>query len=365
VHGAEDAVGDQRVARARPGHDQVRAQCLRLVPVAELAHHVGHAAQAHLLLRAAALAEAHRGAERLARPRVVARDLVGGAEALEDLGGLDGQAMLERERQPGADHGDALVVGAELDGGHALQAERPRAQVGALGADRLVARGSRRGHRLVVAARALVVAGHDQTLGRRLAGQVVGGVGLGGHAPGGQRVLAVALQGVQRRDPALGIGKRAARALRVAGGDHLALCPCGLAQITGQLGVVRVAVERLQAIPGALARRPQVQRLAAEACGVPVGVHRGAPRDRLHQRLERARGVAGGDPVARDLGRVALFERLGDAAVQRAPLEPGDVVVQRLADQRVPEGGLPRLGLAQHARGEQLADAGLTAEVRH
>ena len=101
VDRAEHAVGDERVVRARARADQPLAQLDGLVPVAELAQHVGHAAEAHLLERAGVpgLAEPERRRERVAGAAVVTRDLVGGAQALVDLRGLRGQLVLEREGQ--------------------------------------------------------------------------------------------------------------------------------------------------------------------------------------------------------------------------------------------------------------------------
>ena len=105
-----------------------------------------------------ALAQPEGRAERIAGAAVVARDLVGGPEPLVDLGRLGGQLVLEGERQPAADDLDALLVGAALDPGHAVQAQRAGAEVGAVGAHGLGRRelGGRR--RLAVPAGALQVA---------------------------------------------------------------------------------------------------------------------------------------------------------------------------------------------------------------
>ena len=120
-------------------------------------------------------------------------------------------------------------------------------------------------------------------------------------------------------------------------------------EIAGQLGVERVLLEDGDALRAPLALRPQLQRLAPEARGVAVCVDRDASRDRGQQRLERTRVVARGEPVRRDLRGIVIAgaERLGQAPVKRAPPQPRDVVVDRLARERVAEPRAARLGLDQ------------------
>ena len=90
----------------RPAHSS-----LDLLPVAELAQHVGHAAEARVLehVGPAQLAQPDRGSERLARGAVVGDDLVRGGEPLVDLCGLARELVLERESETRADLRDAVV----------------------------------------------------------------------------------------------------------------------------------------------------------------------------------------------------------------------------------------------------------------
>ena len=129
---------------------------------------------------AARFAEADRGVERRVRAAVVARDLQRRAEPLVDLGGLEREPVLEREREPGADRLHAVVELAALGPRDALEPEGPRAQVDALGASPASSpRQARELDRLAVLAGALQVAGGDQSLGGGLAGEAVGGEGVG------------------------------------------------------------------------------------------------------------------------------------------------------------------------------------------
>ena len=88
-----------------PGRRSSSRELRGALPVAQLAQHVGHAAEARVLhaVGAARLAEADRGGERIARAAVVARDLVGRAEPLVDLRRLERELVLERQREPGPD----------------------------------------------------------------------------------------------------------------------------------------------------------------------------------------------------------------------------------------------------------------------
>ena len=259
--------------------------------------------------RLPALAQPDRRAERVARAAVVARDLVRGAEPLVDLGGLRGQLVLEREGEAGADDLDAVVVRAALDPRDALEPHRAGAQVGAIGAHRLGPRPLGRRRRLGVEPRALQVAGDDEPLGRRLARQAVRRVGLRRDAARGERPLAIALQRVDARDAPLGVGERPAGAGGPARGDDLALRTRRLPELTGELGVDRVALDDRETLRSPLALGPDVERLPPEAGGVAVRVHRGGGRDRVEQRLERARRVARREPVRGHLRRVRVRAR--------------------------------------------------------
>jgi hypothetical protein len=213
---------------------------------------------------------------------------------------------------------------------------------------------------------ALQVTGGHEPLGRRLAGQAIGRVGLRRDAPSGVRTLAVALQRVDARDAPLGIGQGPARAGGAARRDDLALRPRRLAEIPGELRVHRVALDDRQAFESAFALRPDVERLPTQPRRIPVGVNRGPGRDRVEQRLQRSRHVARGEPVRRHLCRVgaASAQRLGQAAVKRAAAQPWNVLVDRLANQRMAKHGSSRLTLADQAGRQQLGEPVLPADRR-
>ena len=195
-------------------------------------------------------------------------------------------------------------------------------------------------------------------------GKAVGRVGLRRDAAGRERTLAVALQRVDGGHPPLGVGERAPRPLRPPRRDDLALGARRLAELAGQLGVARVLLQDGDALRAALALGPEVERPAPEVGRVAVGVDRGTLGDRLQQRVERARGVACRDPVRGDLPAVAAGARelLGEPAVERSAAQPGDVVVQRIARERVAEGGAARLGLDDQPAGEQLGEPASASE---
>ena len=218
-----------------------------------------------------------------------------------------------------------------------------------------------------MAAGARQVARGDQALRGGLAGDAVGGEGVRGDAACGQRALAVALQVVDRGEPALGVGERAAGALRAPRRHHLALRPARLGELARELREPRVALEHRDPLGAPLPLRPHVERLAPEPRRVAIRVHRGQLVDRPHERVERAGSVARGQPVAGDLRvtAAALLERDGQPAVQRAPAQPRHVLVDRVARERVTEGGPAALELLDQAAGEQLVEARLAAQRGH
>ena len=188
----------------------------------------------------------------------------------------------------------------------------------------------------------------DQPLGRRLARQAVGRVGLGGDAAGGQRALAVALERVDAGDPPLGVGQRAPRPLGPPRRDDLALGPRASLELAGQLGVARVLLQHGDALAGRARPRARGRAPGARGGRVAVGVHGRALGDRV-ERARRARGWgrarrASGRRSRRGRRRVAR-ERLGQPAVEPAAPQPRHVLVDRLARQRVPERRPARLGL--------------------
>ena len=128
----------------------------------------------------------------------------------------------------------------------------------------------------------------------------------------------------------------------------------------------RVLLDHREALGVALALGPELERLQPEARRVAVRVDGHAPVDRLEERIQRARDVARGQPVGRDLGGVVAAvgeEGLGEAAVQGPPPQPRHVLIDRLARQRLAEPRAPRLGLDQAPVGQQLGDALLVLHV--
>jgi hypothetical protein len=97
--------------------------------------------------------------------------------------------VLERQRQAAAHQLDPLLELAALGARDSLQAERPRPQVGPLGATGLLSGEMGELDGVAVAAGALQVARRDQPLRGGLSGQSVGGERLGGHAPRCERPL--------------------------------------------------------------------------------------------------------------------------------------------------------------------------------
>ena len=151
--------------------------------------------------------------------------------------------MFEREREPGSDRVHPLVEVPALDARDPLEPEAPRPQVDALREPGLLTRLAGERDRLRVFAGAPQVARRDQSLGGGLAGKRVGGEGVGGDDARGERACAVALELVDRRQAALGIGERAAGARRAPCRHDLALRAGCLSQLAGQLRDVRVTLE--------------------------------------------------------------------------------------------------------------------------
>ena len=332
-------------AAARPARSAPRHSSSALVPVAELAQHVGHAAQATLLeaRRRRALAQPDRGrraprARRRSRRRSRARCRAAGRPRPPPRVSSCSSASDE----PGADRLDALVERAALDAGDALEARAP-APAGRsarrASPPRRRAGASRRG--LGVAPGALEVAGGDQPLGRRLAGQAVGGVGLGGDAPGGERRARG--RPAARRSRRSGARRRPARARRPRRGarprPRAARAP-PRPRSPAQLGVARVALERGEALGAALALGPQLERLAPEARRRRGRRgRRRAPSIAAQQRVERARRVAGARasaPRPRPRSPPRALERLGERG---GAARAGAATARRRRSRRARAGG--------------------------
>ena len=113
--------------------------------------------------------------------------------------------------------------------------------------------------------------------------------------------------------------------------------------------------------------RPQLERLPVGVGRVAVRVHGtgvgGGAQQRLASLLARVRAQpVGGDVAAR---RARRRQRLGERAVVGPAAGPGEVGVQRLARERVPEAAGARVELAHEPVLEQLADAVVARQGRH
>ena len=236
---SKDAVRDQGGVRVGVGGTQVIRDLHGPVPVAQLAQHVGHAAEAGVLhsLATVRLAEAEGGRECVPGAAVVAGDLVRRAQTLVHLRRLEGQLVFERQRKPGLDGLHSFVELAALDARDPFESQGPGAQIGPLRTRGLLTGAARQLNRVAVKARAVNVAGGDQPLGRGFAWEAVGGEGVGRDAAGSECPLAISLELVDRRQPTLGVGKCPAGALGAPGGNHLALRAGRLGQLARQLGV--------------------------------------------------------------------------------------------------------------------------------
>ena len=286
------------------------------------------------------LAQPDRRPERLARAAVVARHLVRGAEPLVDLGGLERQLVLEREREPGADDRDPVVERAELDLGDALEAHRARAQVRALGAHRLLAGEPRGRGGLGVVPGALQVGGGDEPLGGRLARQAVGGEGLRGDAAGGERRACD--RPAARRSRRCGARRRRAPGPRPRRGaprrPRAAPAPPRRGRRRARRGprtARRPRCARRRARPRARARAPGA-RGARRRDG--RGPRRGRRSPRAAPRARAGVSRAASQCVATSAGSWSRARSASaKPAVQRAPPQPRHVVVDRLARERVAE----------------------------
>ena len=142
------------------------------------------------------------------------------------------------------------------------------------------------------------------------------------------------------------------------------------------LDLVRLGGHRQQAhvieardLLGILDARPQLERALGQIGGLAVGVDR-VRRARGGDRAAQRRGlIAGRRVVAGDrrgslelaviVGAAALLERARQREVQLAALAGQQVVVQRLAQQRVAEAEAPVVAGDQHLLGDRLAQRGL------
>jgi hypothetical protein len=317
-------------------------------------------------IAAVGLAEPDRGREGVAGAAVVAGDLAGRAEPLVDLRRHEGELVLERERKGGADRLDPVLKLAGLGACDPLQAERSRAEIDPLRAVRFFDRMSGELDRLAVRSPALQVAGRDQALRGGLSGKPVRRKAFGGDQPRGERAVAIALELVDRREPALGVGQRTAGSLRAPRRDHLALGSRRLGEVAGELRKACVPLEHGDPIRAALALGPEVERLAADARRVAIRVHCREVVDGPHQRVQRTRVVTRREPVGGHgrLVATALLEHFREPAVEGAATKPGHVLVHRIAGERMAEHCLAPVGLDEQAAGEKLVEPTVCADRR-
>jgi hypothetical protein len=266
----------------------------------------------------ARLAQGDGGRERLAGAAIVRGGLERRAEPLVDGRGVDGEPVLQRERQAAAHELDPFLELPALGARDSLQPECPRAQIGPLRAFGLLAGKVGELHGIAVVAGALQVAGRHEPLGGSLARQPVRRERLCRHPARRERALAIALQVADAGEAPLGVRQRPAGALRASRRDHLALRARGLGQLAGELRAVGVPLEHVDPLGAALALRPELERLAGESSCVAVGVHRRQVADGADQGVERAPTVPRREPVGRDLGPgpAALLELPGECPVE-------------------------------------------------
>ena len=320
-------------------------------PVAALAQHVDQAGHAgELRPGSSPVRHSSRAVSSAASARAVVGAVVEDqAEALVELRGHRGQVVLQRQREPGP-HGLEAVLGvAALGPGDALQPQRPRAQV-ARPAARPRARPRARGRSPACSARARAqVVRPPRGARRRRPRRARGGERVRRQAAGGQRGLAVA---ASARAPRRAAARRRPASSRADVGPQGA----DLAPGAAPPRLSSPESSALFAYHSRVAMRPSRPRPRARA-RAPRGrpgrrrggrARRGPPRPRAAAPRGRGR-VAGPIQWRRDLearGRPGL-ERLGHAAVEGPPPEPGHVGVERLARERVPEGAASRALLAR------------------
>jgi hypothetical protein len=187
------------------------------------------------------------------------------------------------------------------------------------------------------------VGGRGEPFGGGLGLQAGGGEGAGGLLPAGQRLLPAALELEDGGQPALRRPERERVALPPAPVGDLAPDRAGLGQVAGQLGAAGEALEHVQAgAAGALVAllRPQLQGPAGGPLGVPVGVH---GTERLGRHQQRRPGLLGPPAKGPVLGHhhrggMGGLQPLGHRPVQGHPPGPGDLAVEGVADQGMPEG---------------------------
>ena len=369
VDRAEDSVGDHanrvrgRLVVVEPG-----AELGRLVPITELAQDVGHAGDAALLRTGVVqgAAEAERAVERLTRTRVVGRRLQHGAEPLVEVGSFRGQVVLERDRESGADCRHPRVEVAALRPGRALEAECACPQVGAPGTLGFARRLRGELDRLAVAAGALQVDGGGDPVDRGLRRHTRALEPIGRAAAGDERAAAIAEQSVDVAEPLLDLGAGLPGPLAAPDRRHLSPGARGLVQLARELRALAVCLDRVAPARRVLVLGPELERLPARGGGVAVCVGGAELGDRPQKGGSRSRLVARSAPVGGDLHRraVVALEHFGEAAVQGLAAQPGDVLVDRIASERMAEARPARVGLGDQPAIGELGQAVAARELR-
>ena len=343
------------------GGDDLAAEGDRPLPVAGLAQHRGQAGQAELGrgLQGVGRAEAERLVVGLLGGRVVAGVLERVGQPLVDLGRRPGQAVLQGHGQGGPDLLDRVVALAHARPGVALVAEDPRLEVDPPGRPGLPPGGLQQAQGRPEASGRPEVGRRGEPFGGGLGRAAGVGEGAGGLLPAGQGLLPAALELKDGGQPAVGRAERERVALLPPPVGDLAPDRARLGQVAGQLGAAGQALEHVQA--GAVLAlvallRPQLQGPAGGPLGVPVGVHGAECLGRHQQRRPGLLGPPAQGPVLghRQGGGVGGLQPLGHHPVQGHPPRPGDLAVEGVADQGVPEGHAPGGGLGHDAVPEQL-----------
>ena len=305
--------------------------------------------------RSPVAAEIEGGVERLLRPPVVGRVVEHHAQPLVELGGDRRQAVLEGECEPGLHRRQAALVVAAQSARDAFQAKGAGAQVQAVGRGAFVSGGTGElDRRRVLGAVAQVVA-----QGQALDGRVGRPVRAANASAAARRAATAPSRSSRRSCTAASRRWAVASASPGADGGQLPPCRRSVGEVARPLRAVGEGLEQGDAPLLVVARRPQLERLLGDAGRVAVGVHGARLLRRPHERLARTRLVAGAEPVRRRRrrGPVARLERLGDAAMQDAALQPRHVGVEGVTGERVAERAAAELVLAHEPVLDQLVHA--------
>jgi hypothetical protein len=182
------------------------------------------------------------------------------------------------------------------------------------------------------------------------------GEGGGSLLPRRQRLLPAALQLEHGRQAAVRLPEAEQVAFAPPSLGGFAPRPDGLRVVAGELGAAAEAFQHVEAGVLVVPFRPQLERPAEGPDPVAVRVHGTGRRRRRQQRLPRPIGLATSHPMLGDHrgGRPLGLQPLCDRPVQGRTPRPGDLAIEGVADQGVPERHASGLGLGHDAAAEQL-----------